>query len=77
VPGVPAFPAPDDPAYWPTVSAIADGHLPDGVDPESPRGRYLRRWIEHVRADVARAPMLSPIDLASVVVLLRGPSRAA
>lgn len=84
MPGVPKSPNPDRPQpdeYMRRVLAhglaIADRRIPDGVDPESSEGRHYARLIEHVRADVARAPELTPTDLAPVVVLLRGPNRAA
>lgn len=81
MPGVPASPTLDRPQpedeFTRRILALADGRLPDGVDPDSAQGRHYRRLIDHSDADVARAPELSPSDLAPVVVLLRGPSRAA
>lgn len=51
--------------------AVADGRIPDSVDPESEGGWLYSRMIEHVRADVAAAPPLPVEAMAIICTLLR------
>jgi hypothetical protein len=60
---------------WASGLAVADGRIPDGVDPESAEGRRYAALIEHVRADVAAAPPMTDVQKALVATLLRGGRR--
>ena len=60
---------------WERVFAIADGRIPDGIDPESPEGRRYAALITKVQADVAAAPPMTPAQKRFVVTLLRGGGR--
>lgn len=59
---------------WARGLAVADGRIPDGVDPDSAEGRRYAALIEHVRADVAAAPRMTESQKAQVITLLRGQS---
>ena len=57
---------------WARGLALADGRIPDGVDPESAEGRRYAALIVRVKADIAAAPPMTPAQKRLVVTLLRG-----
>lgn len=59
------------------ILALADGRIPDGIDPGSAKGRHYARVIQAVEADMAAAPPMSDAVKARVVALLRGGPDAA
>ena len=54
------------------VLALAEGRVPAGIDPESAQGKHYAAWGAAIKADVAKAPPMTPAQKARAVVLLRG-----
>ena len=57
---------------WAVIFALAEGRIPDGMDPESAEGRLHTAMAAKIAADLAVAPKMTAAQKALVVTLLRG-----
>jgi len=57
------------------ILALADGRLPDGVDPDSQDGQRYRAIIADLKAN--RPPKPTPAQLAVIVPILRGAQKSS
>lgn len=69
---------PETEHQWLTrVTALANGCVPDGVDPESLQGKHYAVIARKVKADLDAAPPMTSAQKSMIVTLLRGGGHAS